>query len=165
MTNSFVVNFENSSEVWGGFRVGRRANPSVNKIQIDRNRETNVIKASHNGYRFLSVPAVHVRQVECTRASLVVHDEVCGKSSEVKAHYHFHPNIVMKEVTPTLYLLTLPNNDKLHLEILSGKPSREMSTWHPGFGMTQENIKLVVEAVQSEIKIKFSVDNEKQICG
>ncbi len=31
--NTVVINDQNSSEVWGGFRVARRARPKINKIQ------------------------------------------------------------------------------------------------------------------------------------
>lgn len=46
--NCVVVDGKNSSEVWGGFRVGRRATVSVNREEIKDN--SYFIEASHNGF-------------------------------------------------------------------------------------------------------------------
>ena len=46
--NTVEINGENSSEVWGGFRVGRRAYPT--KPEIRENGDRTVISASHDGY-------------------------------------------------------------------------------------------------------------------
>ncbi len=161
--NTVVLNSRNSSEVWGGFRVGRRAHPFVTKAQLDNNSDASVIEAFHDGYRFLSRSTVHIRQVECTQAYLMVRDEVTGSPSDAVAHYHFHPAVTIEELTPSVFSLTLLNDVRLELEVLIGKPLKKKSTWHPQFGVSVENHKLVIEADDNKIVIKLSVNHREEM--
>ena len=49
--NTVVVNGENSSEVWSGFRVARRARPF--DINLGRAGSCSIVRASHDGYQRL----------------------------------------------------------------------------------------------------------------
>ena len=50
--NTVVVNGKNSSEVWGGFRVGRRAKIVNEKEDLEEKRG-GILEATHNGYKGL----------------------------------------------------------------------------------------------------------------
>lgn len=84
--NTVTVNGENSSEVWSGFRVGRRAQTRVHEDYKDR------ISASHNGYRKLGVS--HHRVVIKDKDAIVIQDKMTGKlkNNEFIGHLHFHPD-------------------------------------------------------------------------
>lgn len=84
--NTVTVNDQNSSEVWSGFRVGRRANTTIHEDKQDR------VTASHNGYRKLGV--THHRKIFVDSDRIVVHDKMTGKlkNNEFKGHLHFHPD-------------------------------------------------------------------------
>ena len=81
-----------SSEVWGGFRVGRRAN--VSGIIIS---EDNFISAEHNGYRFLPGSPTHKRSCSVEEKTLLITDQVYGSFNSAKIFYHIHPSIKVKK--------------------------------------------------------------------
>jgi len=75
--NTVTLNDRNSSDVWGGFRVGRRANTT---LEVDT--ETR-LTASHNGYE-----TPHRRTFESVGATLLITDEV-NTSAAAVARFHF----------------------------------------------------------------------------
>ena len=79
--NSVVVNGRNSSDVWGGFRVGRRA--SVN-ILFDRE---DVVSADHYGYK--SNGAIHKRTWVFQEEQFCITDIITGLDEVVEAYFHF----------------------------------------------------------------------------
>lgn len=80
-----------SSEVWSGFRVGRRAMPHIVEIS-DR-----TIAASHDGYRYLPGNPIHRREWQIEEGFLDIHDHITPKRADGRARFHFAPGI---EVTP-----------------------------------------------------------------
>lgn len=58
--NTVIVNGENSSEVWSGFRVARRARPR--NLEIIQNTNKLTVSCEHDGYRRLSCKIIHHRQ-------------------------------------------------------------------------------------------------------
>jgi uncharacterized heparinase superfamily protein len=85
--NTVEVNGKDQSEVWGSFRVGRRA-----KI-ISTTESNNEIVSSHNGYRFLGI--THQRSWKWDKNELVIIDELDGATDETSAagYLHFHPTV------------------------------------------------------------------------
>lgn len=78
----------NSSNVWGGFRVAKRAYSHL--IYID----TNSLEAYHDGYW-----KKHIRKVIINNQDLIIQDRIEVKFANV--YFHFHPShlLVMKENT------------------------------------------------------------------
>lgn len=87
--NTVTINNENSSEVWAGHRVGRRANV---QLLID---EHDHVKAKHNGYK-KRFGVDHVREVIATDKGVTIADDINGKTGI--AHFHFAPNEVIEIV-------------------------------------------------------------------
>jgi len=84
--NTVVVNGCNSSDVWGGFRVGRRAGVKV--LESGRN-----VMAEHDGYRRFGV--VHRRGWGFDEECVVVRDWVKGGVGvRAEALFHFHHALV-----------------------------------------------------------------------
>ena len=81
--STVTVNGENSSEVWGGFRVARRAYPL--DLAIDQNASCITVRCSHTGYRRLRGKPVHLREWQWTESSLQVTDTVSGSAEHVLA--------------------------------------------------------------------------------
>ena len=67
--NCVVVDSQNSSEVWGGFRVGKRCHTDIAEIT------DNVIVASHNGF-----PKPCKRRLEMKEDAFVVEDMYDGEA-------------------------------------------------------------------------------------
>ena len=84
--NTIVVNGENSSEVWGGFRVGRRAT-----CKILEERE-GILIGVHDGYKRFDLQ--HHRKFECSNSHLKMSDQLSGKSPiKSESMLHFYPKV------------------------------------------------------------------------
>ncbi|GHA46195.1 hypothetical protein GCM10007103_29120 [Salinimicrobium marinum] len=96
--NTVAVNNKNSSEVWGGFRVARRAKVSV---LLD---SPNKVEASHDGYRKFGVN--HQRKFLLEESSFKIEDIIIAKQPEYEAtgHIHFHPNVQVELFGKNLYI-------------------------------------------------------------
>jgi len=78
------------TEVWGGFRVGRRA-----KVEIITESE-NTIKGFHNGYERFGV--FHQREFEVLDNQIIVKDLIYPNNKLLgisKAYFHFYPDVRM----------------------------------------------------------------------
>jgi len=75
--NTVVWKGQNSSDVWGGFRVGKKA-----KTIITKDDDKHVI-ASHNGY-----PVRHERSWYLSENKLIISDKLRGEAAT--AHLHFN---------------------------------------------------------------------------
>jgi hypothetical protein len=84
--NTVAIDNRNSSEVWSGFRVGRRA-----KVTILKDTH-NYISAFHNGYNFLGCK--HHRKISLTDGELIITDIISGNLSTHScfSYLHFHPD-------------------------------------------------------------------------
>tara|TARA_B100000508_G_scaffold141091_1_gene146361 strand:+ start:97183 stop:98769 length:1587 start_codon:yes stop_codon:yes gene_type:complete len=103
--NTVTIDNQNSSEVWSGFRVGRRA-----KVVIEKETD-DLIKASHNGYRNLKAKHTRIFKKNISQISIV--DVVSGKTTLNRVgHIHFHPDINISKNGNRINL-----NDELVLNI------------------------------------------------
>lgn len=77
-----------SSEVWSGFRVGRRARPGP--VLVDGW----VVEGSHDGYAHLPGSPRHLRRWQFDDDGMVVVDRIAPPSAErAVAHYHLAPGL------------------------------------------------------------------------
>lgn len=84
--NTVIVNNQNQSEVWGGFRVGRRAQVKVITDGAGR------LVAQHNGYNSSGI--VHQRSFEFRDKEIIIKDHVNEADNvEIVAVFHFHPDV------------------------------------------------------------------------
>lgn len=84
--NTVVVNNENQSQVWSGFRVAKRANILLIKDDSD------IILAQHDGYKNI----LHQRKANFLEKQINITDTIFGEAEMATAHWHFHPNIVIR---------------------------------------------------------------------
>ncbi|MES2268140.1 MAG: alginate lyase family protein [Bacteroidota bacterium] len=84
--NTVEIEGTDQSEVWGGFRVGRRADVT---IITDTEKE---LTARHNGYQ-KKFAANHQRSFNFGSDFIQIEDTISGNANLVcKALFHFHPN-------------------------------------------------------------------------
>jgi uncharacterized heparinase superfamily protein len=88
--STLEIDKESSSEVWAGFRVGRRAYPV--DLAVEESISEVRISAAHNGYRRLPGHPLHRRQWTLGNRSLVVSDSIEGDYSCAVARYFLHPD-------------------------------------------------------------------------
>lgn len=81
--NTVTVGGEEQSEMWGSFRVGRRAHV------LNVGERENFIQASHNGYERLG--ALHTRSFEFWSDRIIINDSVGPAENHwCNAYLHFH---------------------------------------------------------------------------
>lgn len=132
-----VIDRENSSEVWGGFRVGRRANLLHDRIWDEG--DCLCASGAHDGYRHLPGKPVHDREWRLRQGRLEISDQITGKGS--------HLVEVVFPLAPGLIPALLPDGRICIREELGGSEAAivefaadnpvdiEQCTYHSRFGV------------------------------
>ena len=135
--NTVVVDEQDSSEVWGSFRVARRARPFG--VTWGQDAGACWLAASHDGYRRLPGRVVHAREWRLESAGLRVRDRIDGAFSSAFAVFHLHPTVAANPAVDGTVRLSMPGDDGLAL--LKTSPATRVAsaagTWHPEFGRTE----------------------------
>ena len=140
--NTVEIVGQNSAEVWGSFRVGRRSVPRV--LQWKPQKNGMLLEAEHHGYRHLQGSPLHRRVFEWTDKELWIRDTVMSRQShEMAVRFHLSPGV---EATI--------QGDELHgrindLEFIltaqgPGDMKLERSLAFPRFGEDEERLVLVL---------------------
>jgi uncharacterized heparinase superfamily protein len=95
--NTVEVEGENQSEVWGGFRVARRARPL--NVSWQETAEEVTLGAGHDGYCRLAARAIHARKVVWKKGHFwLVWDRVQAlRPVKAASQLHFHPDISLRQ--------------------------------------------------------------------
>lgn len=135
--NTVVVDGEDSSEIWAGFRVARRARVKLRTVTTTPRAV--IVEASHDGYRRLPGRNEHRRRWILDDRSLIIEDEISGTFATATAYFHIHPE-VDAHVHGTAEV-QLACNGRLWRMVFEGASAIELlsGTWHPGFGVTVPN--------------------------
>lgn len=143
--NTVMVNNEDSSEVWSGFRVARRARAFVQKVEFDSARQR--VAAYHDGYHRCSGQTTHSRAWTLTASKLTVEDAVQGEFISSFVFYHCHPAVRIEPLSLAFDDLLLHVSEELimRMRVEGAKVSIQPGTWHPRFGTVQENERIVLE--------------------
>ncbi|MFX4279911.1 heparinase II/III domain-containing protein [Aliarcobacter butzleri] len=88
--NTVEINNENSSEVWGGFRIANRANI------IELIEKEDLIKATHDGYK-KKFSILHTREWKFEKDKIIIRDTL-NKKCQAIARLHFYPDIIESEI-------------------------------------------------------------------
>lgn len=145
--NALSVDKYDSSEVWSGFRVARRAKIVDRKINISDKKD--VISAAHNGFERLKAIGLHRRTWEFFDKGLYISDHIEGAGTHfVNVFFHFHPGIHVRKCWDGWHiydanevLIAKIETDKIAEDVLQG------STYHPEFGISIPNQVLVCKVV------------------
>lgn len=149
--NTVEVQGMDSSEVWSGFRVARRAYPMF--LKAESNEKMITLQASHNGYKRLKTPTVHTRTLTCMENKIVIQDELSVAVDSIY-HLHLHPMVEVIQAKPYKIILRLPNKERIEFTSTC-KIEIENTTWHPRFGATEISKKMVIrfDAIHLETQI------------
>jgi uncharacterized heparinase superfamily protein len=159
-THSTVqIDNKNSSEVWSGFRVGRRAVTFNTMIELTPNSKSLVnFQSSHDGYKRLKNKPVHTRKFCFSNNIWTIEDVVSGKMNEVLSRFYLHPDIEIRKIENGLILfkkcidlIKIVFDDKLNLRIVE-------SLYHDEFGVNKHNKCIQIKGVSPLIiKLKFEI--------
>ena len=132
--NTLVLDGQDSSEVWAGFRVARRARAR----SLDARAENSVVTivGEHDGYRRLPGRNLHRRRWTLSAQELIIEDAVEGPFRSADCHFHLHPDIAVRRGSGSLLHLEDPKGPLLEMQF-EGAAEVDVadSTWHPQFGL------------------------------
>ncbi|HAT42980.1 MAG TPA: heparinase [Rheinheimera sp.] len=151
--NTVIVDQQDSSEVWSGFRVARRAYAQL--LDGKTLEQRCMVKASHNGYQRLKGKVSHIRQVELSASELVIEDELTGQWQQAQAMFHLHPDVIVQQQGSQVRL-RLPDGQQL-LVVTAGTVQVAKTTWHPGFGQTVATHKVIVPFHAAKQRVCFQI--------
>ncbi|MFZ0255150.1 MAG: alginate lyase family protein [Gammaproteobacteria bacterium] len=155
--NTVIINGLDSSEVWGAFRVARRARPVG--LSVEQRQEYLRVSCAHNGYRRLQGKPVHWREWVLREHTLTVRDRIKGRFEEAISRFHFHPGLILAPKADNQSgVVSLPAGDALDWQVLTGKGEIGSATYHPRFGVTEENQCLTARFTGPEASVVFRWD-------
>ncbi len=141
--NTLEVDGQDSSEVWAGFRVARRARPFG--LEIDETAEGIHVSCAHDGYKRLPGRVVHRREWNFEGQSLQVTDRVEGRFINAVARFHIHPSVKIEDHGGNGVLL-LPDNKRVGWHVEGAEARVVPSRFHPEFGLSIPNACIEVTA-------------------
>jgi uncharacterized heparinase superfamily protein len=153
------IDAQDSSEVWSGFRVGRRAIPFNIEIGSDIiQSDIFCFCASHDGYKHLNHSPVHSRQWRLTFNQIDVQDLISGSDNNVVSRFYFHPDITLEKTS--IGFLAFKKNTLLAECILANHDNVELldATYHDEFGKSRANKCLqfqVISPCKLQLKIQI----------
>lgn len=128
--NTVTVDGEDSSEVWAGFRVARRARPR--DLSIKQDGAMVLVSCAHNGYQRLPGRVTHCRKWRLAGNELCVTDRIEGKYTEAVARFFLHPQVQVLSDGE----LMLASGHRVRWRTSGGAVQVHASTWHPEFGIS-----------------------------
>ncbi len=147
--NTVQINDAEQSEVWGAFRVARRAHATI----LEETPQS--VRATHHGFH--RVGGQHTRTFTCEPHIITIEDRVIGQPA--KAFFHFHPVIDVQlhenELQTSLGVISFTGATKIELsayqfasEFNKTIPGTKVTVW---FG---ESLKTQVRPSLSAIRKK-----------
>jgi uncharacterized heparinase superfamily protein len=133
--NTVEIDGEDSTEVWGGFRVARRAKPFGLRIGQDSGL---TITCAHDGYRRLPGKPIHRREWRFSEGGLELVDTIEGGFTQAVGRLFFHPGIA-PQLDGAEGFAALGGGRALHWQV-EGAACRLVPThYHPEFGLSEPN--------------------------
>jgi uncharacterized heparinase superfamily protein len=154
--NTVVVEKQSSSEVWSGFRVARRAYVKLHKAEESASEI--ILSASHDGYKRLKPKVIHTRTIKALLDYFIITDDLSFKA-DATFNLHVHPDVEIKQLDDTNLELNLACKNKIILVSSHACFVRE-STWHPEFGKTIHNKKILIPFTDGKLITKIKIVKE-----
>ncbi len=151
------IDNQDSSEVWSGFRVAKRAVPFDININYAKDGLLN-FSASHDGYKRILSSPIHKREFVYSNTSWEINDQISGFGNHVVSRYFIHPDIEISKVEKKFLL---SKNGVLIVKLSVESPHEAVvceSTYHDKFGSKIINncIQIICKSPQN-IKAKFQM--------
>lgn len=160
--NTVIVNGVDSSEVWGSFRVARRARPIGLSVTTQRQI---MIRCAHDGYRHLPGRPEHLRVWSFADNGITVEDNVSGRVGRAEARFHLHPDVAIGDTIEhpdksSSVRLRLPHGQIVRVHLEAGALTVVPSTWHPEFGreVTNRAIVVLLDGARSRVRVAWGSD-------
>lgn len=153
--NTVVVNETNSSDVWSGFRVGRRARPG--RVELQERDGVYEVRASHDGYASRRPGVIHQRRWRLSPGEWVISDQLDGLFRQASQRCHLHPAVITQPVAGTSRSVVLSiAGQTVRCETHPSPVRVESGTFHPRFEVAQANSCLVAEFQGPRQEMRFA---------
>ena len=149
--NTVEVDGENSSEVWGAFRVARRAHPL--DLSVTQVGDEICVSCAHDGYRRLSGKVTHRRQWRFSPDAFAIEDWLEGGFVNAVSHLHFHPDICASSEEG---FVESAKGLRLDYHVQQGEQSMVEYSYHPEFGLSVPARCLKLEISAASCAIGFN---------
>ena len=153
--NTLIVDGKDSSEVWGGFRVAKRACPAGLEIEDKADNKELRVRCGHDGYKRLKGNPVHWREWFLRDTSLEIKDMVTGDFLEAVAFYHLYPGAIVDLQEKKIFLNNICVEFQTDAEV-----ALKDTFYYPEFGKAVPNKCLVVKPARNEYSINFIYHEE-----
>jgi len=148
------IDGQSSSEVWGGFRVARRAYPF--DLTVSESPEVLSVACSHDGYKRLQGKPVHRRSWQFSPGHMEVADSVSGGGRPALARYILHPDVNVERVTADSFHLKLANGRHVLVNVGKGSGRLERAGFAPEFGKVLPTQCIAVDLQDGEAQVRMS---------
>lgn len=136
--STIQIDNQDSSEVWSGFRVARRAytfDVNVSNQGVDFVK----VNASHDGYKRLINSPIHSRTYKYSKSLWEISDKISGINNHLVSRYFVHPDIEISR-NGAVFVFSKDGEEIAELRFI---PSIEVdiidSTYHDNFGSSVKN--------------------------
>ena len=140
--NTAIIDGCEQSELWGVFRVGRRARPIDGRVEtIGESRAR--FSGSHDGFVGLPGRPVHARDIEyATEGIWTVVDRFAGKGEHrIDTFVHLHPDLKARLAGRAILVADPKGEAVAEIEVLDAEEITLEKGWYcPEFGKRQENV-------------------------
>ena len=146
------VGTESSSEVWSGFRVGRRARV------MSRSLQGWTVAGTHDGWRFLPGAPRHTRQWTLEANGLVVEDRIAPGAAgghAAVARFHLAPGLALVPAGPAAWAVRDGGFELAQVAAEVGSASVTVSQHAPRFGLLLPTQTLVVTLCDGHARTRW----------
>jgi hypothetical protein len=151
--NTVTIAGADSSEVWGGFRVARRAR--VSGVAVGSTEHDCRARCTHDGFRRLAGGGLHTRGWALSSEPLLtVTDEVEGWE-QAESHWHFAPGFELSIGPDPATLRATDGKITVELNAEGAEWRVTRSTYSPRFGVSLPNAKAVARFLGRTVRISI----------
>jgi uncharacterized heparinase superfamily protein len=141
--STFEIDGQDSSEVWSGFRVARRARPF--ELKFDESTENGLtVACNHDGYRRLPGRVIHRRQWTLQTNRLQIRDQMEGRWRQAIGRFLWHPEVEVQYGTHPRDFELLTRHGSIHGCFSAENVQRFRTTYHPQFAVSLPTTGLAV---------------------
>jgi uncharacterized heparinase superfamily protein len=153
--NTLAIDGKNSSQVWSGFRVAKRARPG--KVIISEEGDSTRICCSHDGYNTYFRRCTVRREWVLSNSSLHITDSIDAQNSVCRSYFHIHPDMKLTSTNPNEFRITNSEHTIVLKSLAWGKIIE--SCYYPEFGKSTQNKTIVLETSGADISCEISWGN------
>lgn len=160
--NTVMVDGEEQSEIWGVFRVARRAKPIQGHID-KTGHESVLFEGAHDGYRRLSGKPIHRRRMSYDgQGSWMIRDLLEGSGMHrMESFVHFHPDCSLVPSGEGVFRIERDGEPIAVIEALNTcRMEIQQGCYFPEFGLSQKNPVLAFSC-HGEVPLQLSYRIQK----